>query len=56
VAEQLGDALPLVLDGGPSPTTHPSTILDLSVSPPRLLRQGELSLAVLREFLPDLEK
>ncbi len=55
VAEQLGDELPLVLDGGPSPTATPSTIIDLSVTPPRLLRQGDLSLAGLREFLPDLE-
>jgi L-threonylcarbamoyladenylate synthase len=55
VAEQLGGALPLVLDGGPSPTGRPSTIIDLSVSPPRLLRQGELSLAALREYLPDLD-
>lgn len=55
VAEQLGDELPLVLDGGPSPTATPSTIIDLSVTPPRLLRQGELSLTGLREFLSDLE-
>lgn len=56
VAEQLGPALPLALDGGPSSTATPSTIIDLSVTPPRLLRPGELSLASLREFLPDLEK
>ena len=55
VAEQLGADLPLVLDGGPSPTSQPSTIIDLSLSPPQLLRQGDLSLAQLREFLPDLE-
>jgi L-threonylcarbamoyladenylate synthase len=54
VAQQLGPELPLVLDGGPSPSTQPSTIIDLSVSPPRLLRLGVLSLAVLKEFLPDL--
>jgi L-threonylcarbamoyladenylate synthase len=54
VAEQLGEALPLVLDGGPSPTPQPSTIIDLSVSPARLLRQGPLSLKRLKEFLPDL--
>jgi L-threonylcarbamoyladenylate synthase len=54
VAEQLGPELPLALDGGPSPSTQPSTIIDLSVTPPRLLRQGVLSLALLKEFLPDL--
>ncbi len=55
VAEQLGERLPLVLDGGPSPTAQPSTIIDLSRTPPRLLRLGPISLAALREFLPDLE-
>lgn len=54
VAEQLHGRIPLVLDGGPSPTTQPSTIVDLSVSPPRLLRQGRLTLEALREFLPGL--
>jgi L-threonylcarbamoyladenylate synthase len=54
VVEQLGVRLPLILDGGPVPTTQASTIIDLSLSPPRLLRQGPISLATLREFLPDL--
>ncbi|MBN1993267.1 MAG: threonylcarbamoyl-AMP synthase [Anaerolineae bacterium] len=55
VAEQLGESLPLVLDGGPSPAARPSTIIDLSRTPPRLLRQGPISAAALREFLPDLQ-
>ncbi|MEW5961712.1 MAG: L-threonylcarbamoyladenylate synthase [Chloroflexota bacterium] len=55
VAGQLGPALPLVLDGGPSPASQPSTIIDLSASLPRLLRPGPISLAALRELLPDLE-
>lgn len=55
VADQLGEGLPLVLDGGPSPTDQPSTIIDLRHDPPRLLRQGVLSLAALRESLPDLK-
>ncbi len=55
VAEQLGERLPLILDGGPIPTTQASTIIDLSLNPPRLLRQGPISLAALREFLPNLE-
>ncbi|MBN1218468.1 MAG: threonylcarbamoyl-AMP synthase [Anaerolineae bacterium] len=54
VAGQLGPNLPLVLDGGPSPTTRPSTVIDLSRVPPRVLRRGPLSVAALREFLPDL--
>lgn len=54
VAEQLGDRIPLILDGGPSQIELPSSIIDLSVNPPRLLRQGRLTLEMLREYLPDL--
>lgn len=54
VAEQLGPDLPLVLDGGPSPSAIPSTIIDLSVDPPRLLRPGVLPVAELVRFLPTL--
>lgn len=54
VAEQLGGRIPLILDGGPISTGQASTIIDLSVNPPRLLRPGPLSLAALRNFLPDL--
>jgi L-threonylcarbamoyladenylate synthase len=55
VAAQLSGRIPLILDGGPTPTSKPSSIVDLSVSPPRLLREGDLTLAVLREYLPNLE-
>lgn len=55
VADQLGPALPLVLDGGPSPSSQPSTIIDLSTDPPRLLRQGPITIEALRPFLPNLE-
>jgi L-threonylcarbamoyladenylate synthase len=55
VAAQLGRNLPLVLDGGPSPAPQPSTIIDLSATPPRLLRSGPVSLEHLRGFLPNLQ-
>jgi L-threonylcarbamoyladenylate synthase len=38
----------LILDGGPTPGGRPSTVLDVSVSPPRLLRAGALDVS---EFL-----
>jgi L-threonylcarbamoyladenylate synthase len=41
--------VPLVLDGGPSGWGIESTVLDLTASPPRLLRPGALPLRVLRE-------
>jgi len=54
VAKQLGEKLPLVLDGGPSSTGQPSTIIDLSGTPPRVLREGPIRISELQEFLPDL--
>ncbi len=43
VLQQLTGRIPLILDGGRVPLGIPSTILDLTVSPPRLLREGALS-------------
>jgi L-threonylcarbamoyladenylate synthase len=40
VQQQLGDKIPLIVDGGQSPVGIESTVLDVSVSPPRLLRPG----------------
>ena len=42
VAADLGDAVDLVLDGGPCPVGVESTVLDLSRDTPRLLRPGGL--------------
>lgn len=35
----------LILDGGPTTGGRPSTVLDLSVSPPRLIRHGAVELS-----------
>lgn len=43
VAEELGDAVDLILDGGPCSVGIESTILDLSSPRPRLLRPGAVS-------------
>lgn len=43
VFRQLGDRVDLVLDGGPVPLGGPSTVLDVTVSPPVLIREGILS-------------
>lgn len=40
VEEQLGGRIALIVDGGPCRAGVPSTILDCSVSPPEVLRQG----------------
>ena len=52
VAQQLDDRIALVLDDGPSPRREPSTILDLTQSPPKILRQGAISAAELAQFFP----
>ena len=44
VVEQLGDDIDLLLDGGPCPGGIPSTVLDVTVSPPKILREGVISL------------
>ncbi len=47
-------AVPLILDGGPCPLGIESTVVDLTTSPPRLLRSGALPLRALLAVLPDL--
>ena len=54
VLADLGGRVALLIDGGRAPIGVPSSIVDLSVTPPRLLREGHLRLATLREVLPDL--
>jgi L-threonylcarbamoyladenylate synthase len=51
VAEELGDAVALILDGGPTPVGLESTVLDLSGEPPTLLRPGAVTLEHLTELL-----
>jgi L-threonylcarbamoyladenylate synthase len=54
VQEALGEAVDLILDGGRCPGGVPSTLLDVTRKPPRLLRPGAISLEELRAILPDL--
>lgn len=51
VMAQLGDKIPLVLDGGQCAVGIESTILDLSGKSPRILRQGIISAEMLSEVL-----
>lgn len=43
VMEYLGGHVDLILDGGATPGGVPSTVLDISVHPPVVLRQGKLN-------------
>jgi tRNA A37 threonylcarbamoyladenosine synthetase subunit TsaC/SUA5/YrdC len=51
----LGDAVAVYLDGGPTPDTVPSTIVDVTRRVPLLLRAGAISEEELRKVVPDLE-
>ena len=49
---QLGDAVAVYLDAGPCPGDVPSTIVDLTGSVPRLLRQGVIPVERLQDVVP----
>lgn len=55
VAAQLGERVPLVLDGGSSPQHQASTLVDFTGSTAQLLREGALPFSTLKQFIPDLE-
>jgi len=42
VLEYLDGKIDLILDGGSTPDNIPSTVIDISVNPPKILRQGKL--------------
>ena len=42
VIEYFGDRIELVIDGGEVTATEPSTVLDVTVQPPRVVRQGAI--------------
>ena len=51
VLAQLGGRIALILDGGPCPGGIPSTVFDLTVEPPQVLREGDISRAALEACL-----
>jgi L-threonylcarbamoyladenylate synthase len=48
--EMLGVTVAVYLDGGPTEGGPASTILDVTTSPPRVLREGAIELATLKGF------
>lgn len=55
VLRSLAGRIPMILDGGSTTGGLESTVIDLSVSQPRILRPGLISEAELRSLVPDLE-
>ena len=51
VLEELAGRIALVIDGGETPGGVPSTVLDCTVNPPRLLREGPISLREILEAM-----
>ena len=51
VWEALGGRISLILDGGPCPRGAASTVLDLTVSPPLILRSGPVTAEQLATFV-----
>lgn len=51
VVDDLGDAVDLVLDGGPCPIGVESTIVDCTVEPPQVLRPGGIPTEQIAELL-----
>ena len=54
VLQDLGGRIALILDGGDTWHGLESTVIDLTASPPTLLRPGALTVEVLRQALPNL--
>lgn len=48
--KQLGEHVDYVIDSGPAPEGKPSTVIDLTVSPPRIIRRGPVT----REDIEDV--
>jgi L-threonylcarbamoyladenylate synthase len=54
VAREFGDEVDLILDAGPCPGGLPSTIVDITVAPPRLVRPGAIGLEELAAVIPEI--
>ena len=49
VRRQIGDSVDLIIKGGPPPDGLASTVLDITQTPPRILRLGAVSWEMLEE-------
>ena len=52
---QLGDAVAVVLDAGPAPGGLPSTVVDCTATPPRVLRPGPVAAAEVARCVENCE-
>ena len=54
VLKSLGDRIAMIVDGGPSQVGLESTVLDLTVAPPRVLRPGTIPVEALRAVVGEV--
>jgi L-threonylcarbamoyladenylate synthase len=54
-AGDAGDDVDAVVDGPVSPFNQPTTIVDTTVTPPRILREGVVHIDSVRRVLPDIQ-
>lgn len=54
VALDLGRAVDVILDGGRCPVARPSTVVDVTRTPPAVVREGAIPADVLREVLGEM--
>jgi L-threonylcarbamoyladenylate synthase len=52
IGQELRQSIALILDGGACRQGQPSTVLDLTVEPPALLRRGAIAVDELSAFVP----
>lgn len=55
VRRELGDGVDLILDGGRTPGSRPSTVVDLTTDPPAIRRVGEIDEARVRAILAEAD-
>jgi L-threonylcarbamoyladenylate synthase len=55
VLEDLDGQIDMILDGGPTSVGVESTVLDLTVDPPVVLRPGAISIEMLRTIVPTVQ-
>jgi len=56
VADELGGRIPCILQGGASAVGLESTVVDCTVSPPVILREGAVTLEMLRRVVPRVRR
>jgi L-threonylcarbamoyladenylate synthase len=56
IVREFDDGVDLILDAGPCPGGLPSTIVDVTSSPPRLVRAGAIAAESLAEIIPEMKR